>query len=179
MSLIPPYKISDCSQCGKGDVPCRKRGKELICLICCRKDDTNKQIARSKVRGLIGYKKEDGNSTAELQRWFEARHKEMSGTCKHCGGKTQKGQSNYKYSIAHILPKAYFKSVYTHTDNWVELCFYGKSCHTNLDNFSLDLIDLNCFDEVVTRFVSIYPHIAVEERRRIPQVLMQYIETEK
>lgn len=117
--------------------------------------------------------------TQELQRWFNDRHKEMKGSCQHCGGKSEKGRNTYKCSVAHILPKAYFKSVATHPLNWIELCFYGKSCHTNFDQLSLDITELNCFDEVITKFVAIYPDIAIAERRRIPQVLLQYIETEK
>jgi len=114
----------------------------------------------------------------ELQRWFEDRSKEMTGICVNCGGKTQKGESNYKNSVAHILPKAYFKSVATHEDNWMELCFYGNSCHTNYDNKMIDILDLSCFDSVIQKFVRMYPHITKEERRRIPNVLLEYIETE-
>lgn len=121
---------------------------------------------------------EKPKGNAELQRWFEDRHKEMSGTCSHCGCKTQKGEANYKNSIAHILPKAYFKSVATHEYNFIELCFYGKSCHTNMDNKMLDLTEMNCWDEIVTKFCIMYPSISKEERRRIPSVLMQYIDTE-
>ena len=115
---------------------------------------------------------------AELQRWFFDRHQEMTGSCKNCGNKTQSDKENFKNSIAHILPKAYFKSVATHPDNWIELCFYGNSCHTNLDNNIIDLTELSCWDEVITKFVKMYPLIAKEERRRIPQILLQYIETE-
>lgn len=120
-------------------------------------------------------------SGAELQRWFEERREEMVGTCSNCGKKSCKENDDFfRFSIAHILPKAYFPSVKTHDKNWLELCFWGEnSCHTNLDHMSLDLIDLNCFDEVVTKFVSIYPSIAEHEKKRIPQVLLQYIETEK
>lgn len=125
------------------------------------------------------HKEQNAVGNAELKRWFDDRHKEMTGKCKHCNGKTQKGQNNFINSIAHILPKAYFKSVATHPENWIELCFYGNSCHTNLDNYSLDIMELNCFDEVVKKFVSMYPSIAVQERKRIPQVLLNYIETEK
>lgn len=121
---------------------------------------------------------EKPKGNAELQRWFEDRRKEMTGTCRHCGSKTQKAEANYKNSIAHILPKAYFKSVATHEYNFIELCFYGKSCHTNMDNKTLDLIEMNCWDEIVTKFCIMYPSISKEERRRIPSVLMQYIDTE-
>jgi hypothetical protein len=120
------------------------------------------------------------SGTAELNRWFEERRAEMTGFCKHCGGKTSKdSEQYYKFCIAHILPKRIFKSVSTNPNNWVELCFFGKSCHTNLDNNMLDIIDLNCFDLVIQRFVAMYPAIDAKERRYIPDVLLQYVEVEK
>jgi hypothetical protein len=104
----------------------------------------------------------------------------MTGVCVNCGGRTCKDNDHeYKRSIAHILPKAYVPSVATNKNNWLELCFYGKSCHTNLDNHMIDLIEMSCWDEIVTKFVAMYPDIAPNERRRIPQVLTQYIDVEK
>lgn len=175
-------KFGTCSQCGASDVPVAKIGKEFICLmICNKKNKAKKQVQKQKeissIRSLIGDKNNSGGS--ELQRWFEARRKEMIGTCKNCTGKTQKYADNYKNSIGHILPKAYFPSVKTHESNWIELCFYGKSCHTNMDNKMLDLTEMACWDEIVTKFVKMYPSIAKEERRRIPECLMQYVEVEK
>lgn len=147
-------------------------------LKSCWMREYGKPIARQSLKVKVISEKDE--SGAELQRWFEDRHKELTGRCKNCGGKTQKGQPNYKCSIAHILPKAYFKSVATHPDNWLELCFYGvNSCHTQMDNKMLDLIDMNCFEEIITKFVAIYPHITQHEKRRIPQVLLNYIEVEK
>ena len=115
------------------------------------------------------------SNTGEMQRWFDDRHKEMKGICKHCGGKSQKGKDNYKCSIAHILPKAYFKSIATHPDNWIELCFYNNSCHTNFDNHMIDIMDLNCFDEVIQKFARMYPYIAPQEKKRIPFILLEYL----
>jgi hypothetical protein len=116
----------------------------------------------------------------ELWEWFKKQRSKMTGVCKHCGERTMKiDDEKFHYSIAHILPKNIFPSVATHNDNWIELCYYGASCHSNLDNGNLDLIDLNCFNEVVEKFVRIYPSIAPEERRRIPQILMYYLETDK
>ena len=48
-----------------------------------------------------------------------------------------------------------------------------------MDNKILDLIEMNCWDEIVTKFCIMYPSIAEKEKRRIPQVLLQYIEVEK
>lgn len=118
---------------------------------------------------------------AELNRWFEERREEMTGVCVNCGKHSCKHDDTYyKFSIAHILPKAYFPSIKTHPDNWIELCFWGEnSCHTNMDNKTLDLIEMNCWDEIVVRFQKMYPYIAPKERKRIPNVLLQYINTDK
>lgn len=116
----------------------------------------------------------------ELLNWFKARRKEMTGKCWHCSGKSMKeDDTKYHYSIAHLLPKSYFPSIATHPLNWIELCFYSPSCHTNYDSGALDLINLHCFDEVIKRFVAMYPSIAKEERRRIPAILLNYLEVEK
>ena len=117
---------------------------------------------------------------AELKRWFIERRKELIGFCAHCGAKSCKDSDQYfKFSIAHILPKAIFKSVATHPLNYIELCFWNNSCHTNYDNKTLDIMDLNCFDTVIQRFVAMYPSIDPKERRYIPDVLLQYVEVEK
>jgi len=115
-----------------------------------------------------------------LWKWFEERRTEMKGVCANCGKPTCKNDDEkFHFSIAHLLPKEFFDSVKTHPLNWIELCFWGEnSCHTNLDQKTLDLIDMNCFDEIVTKFVAMYPMIAKDERKRIPQVLLNYIEVE-
>jgi hypothetical protein len=114
-----------------------------------------------------------------LDGWFEARRKDLVGGCKHCGGKSCKEDDKYyRFSICHILPKAYFPSVATHEDNFIELCFWDKNCHGNMDNKTLDLIDMNCFDEIIEKFQRMYPYVAKEERRRIPQTLMGYVEVD-
>lgn len=124
--------------------------------------------------------KEMTSGGAELKRWFEDRRKELTGVCAHCGGRSCKDSDQYwKFSIAHILPKNLFKSVATHPLNYIELCFFNNSCHTNFDNKTLDITDLNCFDTVISRFVSMYPSIDKKERRYIPDVLLQYVEVEK
>lgn len=115
----------------------------------------------------------------ELDRWFQARRKEMNGRCLHCGEKTTKHHDQwYKASIAHILPKRLFKSVSTHPLNWIELCFWSNNCHANYDNHTLDITELNCYDLVIERFIAIYPAIAPKEKKYIPDVLLQYVKNE-
>lgn len=144
----------------------KKRQKEI---------DEGKKVVKNKTA-----LKASVSGSAELNRWFQDRRSEMIGICAHCGGKSCKNSDDYfKFSIAHILPKRIFKSVATHPLNWIELCFWEKSCHTNMDNNTLDIMDLNCFAIVIERFVAIYPSIDPKERRYIPDVLLQYIEVER
>lgn len=176
-------------KCGCGKMPsmsCNGFNYNCISPELKEKLGTRNQLARKNrskrlAQGRKLHQAQDEVKTAsgELMRWFNDRHKELSGYCHHCGGKTQKGAANFINSIHHILPKSLFPSVKCHPDNFLELCYYGKSCHANVENHMIDLIDLNCFDEVVTKFVKIYPHIAPQERRRIPEVLLQYLEAEK
>jgi hypothetical protein len=133
----------------------------------------NKQLAKIKIE-------EPKEDSAELERWFHERRLEMVGFCANCNAVScKKSDQFFKCSIAHILPKAYFPSIATHEDNWIELCFWGdKSCHSNMDNKILDLSEMNCWDEIVEKFITFYPTIAKKERRRIPNILMQYINTD-
>jgi hypothetical protein len=111
-----------------------------------------------------------------LDLWFDDRRKDLVGKCRHCGGKSCKHDDKYyKFSICHILPKAYFPSVATHPLNFVELCFWERNCHGNMDNKVLDMTDMNCWDEIVEKFLSMYPSIDKAERKRIPATLMQYV----
>lgn len=146
-----------------------------------RKNAVKKDLTKLRV---VEVESDDNRSLAKnygaLNRWFKERRKEMTGKCHHCNGNSCKHDDKYyKFSICHILPKAYFPSVATHEYNWVELCFWNKNCHGNMDNKMLDLIEMNCWDEIVTKFCIMYPSIAEKEKKRIPQVLLQYIEVEK
>jgi len=145
-----------------------------------RKNAVKKDLTKLRV---VEVESDDNRALAKnygaLDRWFREVRKSMTGKCMNCGGKTcADNDKEYKRSVAHILPKAYFKSVATHPDNFLELCFYGNSCHTNLDHHMIDLIELNCFDTVIQKFTKIYPHIAKDELRRVPPILIEYLKVE-
>jgi len=42
----------------------------------------------------------------------------------------------------------------------------------------LPITHLNCFDEVVRKFCILYPLMTRDEKRRVPQVLLQYLDAE-
>lgn len=106
---------------------------------------------------------------SELDMWFEARRKEMIGLCANCGGVTNKNDDKYyRFNIAHILKKSKIKSVSTHPLNYMELCFFGNSCHSKVDNKD-GWGSTKCFDEVKKRFEIMLPLIEDNELKYIPK----------
>jgi hypothetical protein len=189
MSTIPTSKFGDCSVCPAKNTNVIKRGKDLFCLNCARKSKVKAQIEkaneRNKLRSLVqgnGNKEMAEKNNAGLDLWFAQRRKEMTGKCLFCNGKTEKyNDSTFKRSIAHLLAKRgnMFPSVAQNPDNWLELCFYGNSCHTNLDNGMITwefLRDSKEWDVIVTKFKKIYPFIALNERGRIPEILLKELD---
>jgi len=43
-----------------------------------------------------------------------------------------------------------------------------------MDNGNLDIIQMNCFDEIIEKFIAMYPDISPSERKYIPDTLLQY-----
>ncbi len=124
-----------------------------------------------------------GENDTLMENWFKNRRKEMVGVCLFCGGKTEKDNGlTYKRSIAHLLPKrnTQFPSIAYNRDNWLELCFYGNSCHTNFDNGIITwelLKDSKEWDIIVKKFNKLYPFIDEFEKRNIPALLWQELTT--
>lgn len=116
---------------------------------------------------------------SKLNRWYLERRLSMTGVCGHCGAASSKNSDAYfRSSICHILPKSIFPSVATHESNWIELCCFGNDCHGNMDHHTLDLAEMNCYDTIIERFVAMYPDISLKEKKRIPDILLQYIKNE-
>lgn len=141
-----------------------------------RKVAQKNRAARQRVRGLVN-KDAKLTGSAELKLWFSERRNQMTGYCDNCGNRTCKNDDRtYHYSLHHILPKAYFPSIATNQNNWLELCMWGeKSCHRNLEDGHLDMTEMSCWDKIVERFLAMYPSIADNEKRRIPDILMKYV----
>ena len=183
--MIAKTKWGNCSLCQNKDCAVVKVGKELFCTNCHKRNKVKEQIQKASIRNsvrLLGSteaNKDMVDNNAAKQRWFNDRRKEMTGVCANCSGKSCRDSDEYfRFSIAHILPKAYFKSIATNKYNWVELCHFGNGCHSQMDNKMLDLIDMNCFDTIIERFVKMYPHISQDEKKRIPSILLEYVKTE-
>lgn len=140
-----------------------------------------KPIAKKSAKKIAEEKEEkktrDADGDTQLQKWFKARQKQLTGNCMRCG--TPYDHHNLKYAIAataHILAKRdeQFPSVALHKDNFIELGTIC-GCHHWYDNFaSWEEIALDkIWPLVLERFRLFEPYIT--ERTRIPEVLAQEI----
>jgi hypothetical protein len=137
------------------------------------------RVSKKKAAEILEHKK---SGDSKLDEWFEARRKEMKGKCVLCGGKTEKdNDETYRRSIHHLFDKrkAMFPSVACHPDNFLEVCFWGNSCHQNIHNGTITwelLADSAEWKIIVDKFKKIFPFIAESERKNIPEQLLKEIQ---
>ncbi len=110
-----------------------------------------------------------------LNEWFNERHSGMRGFCVECGGKTTKGDTKYwKFSICHLLGKALFPSIATNPLNFIELCYFGNSHHSNMDNNGYEYVREHMpktWKIILERVEIMFPFI--KEKSKIPEVIMR------
>jgi hypothetical protein len=112
-----------------------------------------------------------GEDETMKEKWFKARRKEMVGVCQ-CGC-TQKSSKhddlNFRSSAAHIFPQRLFPSIQYHRLNWVERAIWAtitsSSCHTNMDNQSMDLWpNFADWEDIKAKFYELSTLLTDEER---------------
>ena len=114
--------------------------------------------------------KEAGTESA-LDRWFEDRRQEMTGRCALCNSKSEKDNNDtYRRSIHHLLDKrkTMFPSLAVHPDNFLEVCFYGNSCHQNIHNGTISwelLYDSKEWGIIRDKLLILLPLCTMEERK--------------
>lgn len=128
---------------------------------------SEKRIAKEK-------EQKEAGTDIEMDLWFIARRREMKNRCLFCGAKTERDNDDtHRRSIAHLLPKrplakGGFPSVRATEHNWIELCHYGNSCHTNFDNGMITwefLKDSKEWDIISEKLLLVLPQVAEEERK--------------
>jgi hypothetical protein len=128
--------------------------------------------SEKKKREVAEEKAKGGDS--EMDLFFQAMRKKMTGRCLFCNGKSQKdNDENFFFSIAHLLPKrdikqGGFPSVGTNPDNWIELCYYNESCHQNFDSGKITwqfIADSKEFEVIKEKLLNVLPLVAPEERK--------------
>lgn len=158
MSNIPNSKWGDCTRCPAKNCACRKRGKYLVCLPCCQKEDNDTAIKKAAERDaerriLTG-------NDQDMKEWYAM----VTGViaekpyCWECGefipmpnlALPKKDQIDFYHAAsAHILFKSIFDSVKAHPYNFLVLgagCCHDKS--HRMDTFS----KMKVFPLAVKRF---------------------------
>ena len=156
-----------------------ERRNKMLGLASHKEEKKSRPISRMSEK-----RKADEEDKKLGDAWFKARHREMTGKCLVCGEPTCKGMDEYKCSIAHLFAKNKhaFPSIKWHPDNWIELDFYGNSCHTNFDNNILTFEDLKhtqAWDVIVRKFKILYPLMSNREQGRVPAVLLNELNETK
>lgn len=111
--------------------------------------------------------------------WYLKKVAQLKNKCMECGGPTKSPVYVYsKATVAHVLPKreCMFPSVATHEDNSLELCT-ENGCHYRYDNSWEDAAKMKVWPLAVEKFRLIFPFIATAERKNIPDVLLQEVES--
>lgn len=136
------------------------------------------KISKKRKEQLELERNKTKDKPSEQEQWYKDRNKEMTGKCVECGGKSTKGHFKYwKYSICHILPKSIFPSIATHPLNFIELCYFENSHHSNMDNNGYEYVKENMpksWKIIVDRFREMFP--LIKEKSKIPDILLQEIE---
>lgn len=118
-----------------------------------------------------------GDGDTELQKFFKAAMKRMTGYCLECSAKTETHVYKYAiFSICHILDKREGKcpSVKTHPSNWIELC---PDHHTKFDSLNWSEREkLGYWPEIFEKLIVVANDLAPEELRHLPDSVKKYME---
>lgn len=134
-----------------------------------RRDNAKKGIAKEsdKTKSRKAEEKKSlGDDDALKEKWFNARRKDMVGTCQcGCAEKSSKNDDLYfRHSAAHIFPKSLFPSIMYHPLNYVERRFWG-GCHTNMDERGLNKWpQMADWDDIKEKFHVLATLLTDEER---------------
>lgn len=123
----------------------------------------------SKKRAEQLKKDKEAGTDADMDLFFASMRHKMKGRCLFCNGVTNRdNEDTFHFCLAHLMPKAIFKSIATHEENIIELCFYQKSCHTNFDNGIITwefIKDSKEWEIIREKLFILLPLVAPEERK--------------
>lgn len=123
------------------------------------KKQSDKKIAEIKAE------KESGSDN-QMDLFFNAMRKKCKGKCTFCNSPTTyKNDELWRIAIAHLMPKAKFKSVSTNENNWVELCW---QCHGSFDGGKISwllLKDSHEWEMLKKKLLIVLPLVSIEERK--------------
>lgn len=154
-----------------------------------------KRQIESKVRGLLQsdtnleMAEENKVRKAEMDLFWMTAEREIATHpyCSECGtfignkktvnGKLVDTKEFYRAATAHVLQKREiygFPSIAANLDNYIILGA-GCGCHFRYDCSWEDAAQMKIFSVAIEKFKKLYPHIALSERKNIPEIFRQEI----
>lgn len=141
-----------------------------------KKKYTIPKVSKKRAEKIAKEKEDRGDGDSELQKWFKARIKQLTGRCSECGGKVETKVYQYAIlSVCHLLAKrpTVCPSVKIHPFNFIELCPYH---HDQLDKANWKEIEQwGCWETIRDRLILVYPDIEPAERRHFPESVLTYM----
>lgn len=114
----------------------------------------------------------------ELQKWYAKIMQEEEGKCWETGQKINKQDKlGWHGSIAHVLDKANYPSVKTHPLNYMILSMWGGT-HGQYDSSWENASKMKVWSYAIKVINLLYPLLKQEEKRRLPDVIIQEIKPE-
>lgn len=153
------------------------------------KKKSAKKLEQEKLTSVLLKEMNDlGEATQE--QWFKDRMAENPPVCMNCGMEAAwllqpEYEKIWRACQAHILPKrkTMFPSVARHPMNHLVLFpVWGGhlcGCHDEFDSGWYNATTMSVWPKAVARFKEFEKLIAPSERRRIPEQLLQYINTDQ
>jgi hypothetical protein len=132
-----------------------------------------------KKLALEGLEKEErkGEDT-ELQKWYANIMQHEMPICWETREKIDiRDKKGWHGSIAHVLPKEHFDSVKTHQMNYMILKMWGGT-HGQYDSGWENASKMKVWKYACGIFNILYPLLTAEEKRKLPDVILQEIKPE-
>ena len=123
-------------------------------------------------------KVERNGENTELQKWYENIMNKEDAICWETGERIDKRDKfGWHGSIAHVLDKANFPSVATHPENYMILKMWGGT-HGQYDSSWESASKMKVWTHACRIFNILYPLLTSEEKRKLPDVILQEIKPE-
>lgn len=119
-----------------------------------------------------------GEDDTDLQKWYAKIMQDEPGKCWETGELIDKrDKMGWHGSIAHCLPKSDYPSVRTHPQNYMILKMWGGT-HGQYDASWEKAAKMRIWPYACKIFNLLYPLLSAEEKRKLPDVIIQEIKPE-
>lgn len=123
-------------------------------------------------------KEQKGSEPSDLEKWYTNIMQHETPVCWETGDKIDiRDKTGWHGSIAHVLPKELFPSVKTHPMNYMILKMWGGT-HGQYDSSWENASKMKVWKYACEIFNVLYPLLTPEEKRKLPDIIIQEIKPE-